>query len=94
MLDADANAACNILARMYDDEITLYMSHGEVKALLAERTKLSVGTARPGLELRCNRVPINRERITGAGTEVCRLYGTRLMWNYTATVKVRTSIPA
>ena len=52
MLDADANAACNILARLYDDEITLYMPHREVKALLAERTRLSVGTAPPGLELR------------------------------------------
>ena len=52
VLDADANAACNILARLYDDEITLYMPHGEVKALLAERTRLSVGTAPPGLELR------------------------------------------
>ena len=49
---ADANAACNIPARPYDDEITLYMPHGEVKARLAERTRLLVGTARPGLELR------------------------------------------
>ena len=49
--DADANAACNIPARLYDAEITLYMPHGEVKALLVERTRLSVGTARPGLEL-------------------------------------------
>ena len=50
--DADANAACNVPARPCDDEITLYMPHGEVKALLAERTRLSVGTARPRLELR------------------------------------------
>ena len=50
--DADANAACNIPARLYDDEITLYTPFREVKALLAERTRLSVGTARPGLELR------------------------------------------
>ncbi len=52
VLDADANAACNILARLYDEEITLYMPYREVKALLAERTRLSVGTAPPGLELR------------------------------------------
>ncbi|MXZ26462.1 MAG: transposase, partial [Caldilineaceae bacterium SB0665_bin_21] len=52
VLDADANAACNILARLYDDEITLYTPFREVKALLVERTRLSVGTAPPGLELR------------------------------------------
>ncbi len=40
------------LQRLYDEEITLYMPHGEVKALLAERTRTTVGTARPGLELR------------------------------------------
>ena len=50
--DADVNATCNIPARLYDEEITLYMPHGEVKALLAERTRTAVGTARPGLELR------------------------------------------
>ncbi|MYC61895.1 MAG: transposase [Caldilineaceae bacterium SB0661_bin_34] len=52
VLDADTNAACNILARLYDEEITLYMPHGEAKSLLAERTRQSMGTARPGLELR------------------------------------------
>ena len=52
VLDADTNAACNILARLYDDEITLYTPFREVKALLVERTRLSVGTAPPGLELR------------------------------------------
>ena len=52
VLDADVNAACNILARLYDEEITLYMSYREVKALLAERTRTAVGTAPPGLELR------------------------------------------
>ena len=52
VLDADANAACNILARLYDDGITLYTPFREVKALLVERTRLSVGTAPPGLELR------------------------------------------
>ena len=52
VLDADANAACNILARLYDDEITLYTPYRDVRALLVERTRLSVGTAPPGLELR------------------------------------------
>ena len=52
VLEADANAACNILARLYDEEITLYTPFREVKALLADRIRLSVGTAPPGLELR------------------------------------------
>ena len=52
VLDADVNAACNILARLYDEEITLYMPYREVKALLAERTRTAVGTAPSGLELR------------------------------------------
>ncbi len=45
------NAACNILARLYDEEIKLHMPYREVKALLAERTGTAVGIARPGLEL-------------------------------------------
>ena len=52
VLDADVNAACNILARLYDEEITLYTPYRDVRALLAERTRQSVGTAPPGLELR------------------------------------------
>ena len=52
VLDADTNAACNILARLYDEEITLYMPYRDVRALLAERTRTAVGTAPPGLELR------------------------------------------
>ena len=52
VLDADINAACNILARLYDDEITLYMPYRDVRALLAERTRTAVGAAPPGLELR------------------------------------------
>ncbi|MXZ24318.1 MAG: transposase [Caldilineaceae bacterium SB0665_bin_21] len=52
VLDADVNAACNILARLYDEEIMLYTPYREVRALLAERTRPSVGTAPPGLELR------------------------------------------
>ena len=57
VLDADANAACNILARLYDDEITLYMPYRDVRALLAERTRTAVGTAPPGLELRGHATP-------------------------------------
>ena len=52
VLDADGNAACNIPARLYDEEITLYTPYRDVRALLAERTRTTVGTARPGLELR------------------------------------------
>ncbi len=52
VLDADTNAACNILARLYDEEITLYTPYRDVRALLAERTRTAVGTAPPGLELR------------------------------------------
>ena len=51
VLDADTNAACNILERAYDDEITLYTPYRKVKALLLERTRTAVGTAPPGLEL-------------------------------------------
>ncbi len=50
--DADTKAACNIPARLYDDGIALYMPYRDVRALLAERTRTAVGTARPGLELR------------------------------------------
>ena len=52
VLDADAHAACNIPARLYDGEITLYTPFREVKALLAERIRTAAGTAPPGLELR------------------------------------------
>ncbi len=52
VLDADVNAACNILARLYDEEITLYTPYRDVRALLVERTRTAVGTAPPGLELR------------------------------------------
>ena len=50
VLDADTNAARNILARMYDEEITLYTPFREVKRLLRDRTGTPVGTAPPGLE--------------------------------------------
>ena len=75
VMEADANAACNIPARLYDDEITLYTPFREVKALLAERIRTAAGTAPPGLELRgaCNHDPINRERIARAGTVMYQL---------------------
>ncbi|MDE0673229.1 MAG: transposase [Caldilineaceae bacterium] len=55
--DADANAACNILARLYDEKITLYTPYREMRALLAERTRTAVGIAPPGLELRGRATP-------------------------------------
>ncbi len=73
--DADANAACNIPARLYDDEITLYTPFREVKALLAERTQDRGGdcSTRPQVVGTCNHDPINRERITRAGTVMYQL---------------------
>ena len=50
VLDADTNAARDILARLYDDEITLYTPFREVKRLLQDRSGTTVGTAPPGLE--------------------------------------------
>ena len=50
VLDADTNAARNILQRMYDDEITLYTPYREVKRLLLDRNGTPDGTAHPGLE--------------------------------------------
>ena len=57
VLDADTNAARNILQRMYDDEITLYTPYQEVKRLLLNRIGTSVGTAPPGLEPATQRTP-------------------------------------
>ena len=74
VLDADANAACNILAGMHDDEITLYMSRGGQGPVRG--TNQAVGgdcPPRTRVAGACNGAPINRERITGVGTEVCRL---------------------
>ena len=51
-LDADTHAACNIPARLYDEEIALSMPYRDVRALLAERTRIAVGMAPPGLGLR------------------------------------------
>ena len=50
VLDADTNAARNILQRLYDDGITLYMPYREVKRLLLDRSGTPDGTAHPGLE--------------------------------------------
>ncbi len=50
VLDADTNAARNILQRMYDDGITLYTPYREVKRLLLDRSGTTDGTAHPGLE--------------------------------------------
>ncbi len=52
VLDSDANAACNILARLYDQEITLYIPYGDMCSLLAERIRTAVGAAPPGLGFR------------------------------------------
>ena len=45
------DAACNIPARLYDDESTLYTPCREAKVLAAERTRTMVGTALPRREL-------------------------------------------
>ena len=50
MPDADTNAVRNILQRLYDDGIALYIPFKAVKALLRERTGTTDGTAHPGLE--------------------------------------------
>lgn len=60
VLDADVNAAINILARLYDKEINLYTSAEKVKEILIHRTEAvlsaSVETAQLGLQ---NVAPIN-----------------------------------
>ncbi len=50
VLDADTNAARNILQRMYDPEIDLYTPYRKVKRLLQHRIGTTDGTAHPGLE--------------------------------------------
>ena len=47
VLDADANAARNILARLYDAEISLHTPPREVKRLLRDRTGNSGGDGPP-----------------------------------------------
>ncbi len=61
VLDADQNAAANILARLSDTGIHLYMPYKQVKDILLQRTARfketdvfrsgTVGTAQPGLQL-------------------------------------------
>ncbi len=50
VLDADTNAARNILQRLYDPEIDLYTPYRKVKRLLRDRSGTPDGTAHPGLE--------------------------------------------
>ena len=57
VLDADTNAARNILQRLYDPEIDRYTPHREVKRLLLDRIGTSDGTAHPGLEPSGPRTP-------------------------------------
>lgn len=62
VLDADINAAINILARLYDSEINLYTSAEKVKEILTKRANAvlsaSVETAQLGLQ---DVTPINLE---------------------------------
>ena len=62
VLDADINAAINILARLYDSEINLYTSAEKVKEILTKRANAvlsaSVETAQLGLQ---QVVPVNLE---------------------------------
>lgn len=62
VLDADVNAAINILARLYDKEINLYTSAEKVKEILIHRAEAvlsaSVETAQLGLQ---QVVPVNLE---------------------------------
>lgn len=62
VLDADINAAINILARLYDSEINLYTSAEKVKEILTKRANVvlsaSVETAQLGLQ---DVAPINLE---------------------------------
>ena len=68
VLDADVNAAINILARLYDKEINLYTSAEKVKEILTKRANAvlsaSVETAQLGLQ---QVVPINLELSAKSG---------------------------
>ena len=62
VLDADINAARNILQRMYDPEIDRYTPYREVKRLLQNRIGTTDGTAHPRLELQGNlTIPLSTE---------------------------------
>ena len=68
VLDADINAAINILARLYDSEINLYTPAEKVKEILTKRANAvlsaSVETAQLGLQ---QVVPINLELSAKSG---------------------------
>ena len=52
VLQADVNAARNVLARLYDSEISRWMPYKQVKAILLKRNSCqSVETVQPGLQL-------------------------------------------
>ena len=52
VLQADVNAARNVLARLYDQEIDRWTPYQKVKAILLKRTECHpVETAQPGLQL-------------------------------------------
>lgn len=52
VLQADVNAARNVLARLYDQEIDRWTPFQKVKAILLKRTECHpVETAQPGLQL-------------------------------------------
>ena len=68
VLDADINAAINILARLYDSEINLYTPAEKVKEILTRRANAvflaSVETAQLGLQ---QVVPVNLGLLAKSG---------------------------
>ena len=69
VLNADHNAARNILARLTDPDITLYMPYGKVKLILLERTEQARRLGLLNQDTSCNGSSnqssvINSERIT------------------------------
>ena len=63
VLQADENAARNVLARLHDPGIDRWTPFKKVKSILLERTEcLRLSTAQPGFQLQVER-PINGERI-------------------------------
>ena len=62
VLQADINAARNVLARLYDSEINRWTPYKQVKALLLKRNSCqSVETAQPGFQLRTLRLSTESE---------------------------------
>ena len=74
--DADISAACNNLARLDDDGKTLHMTLRGC-ARPARGTNLDRGgdlfATRARVAGTCNSTPVNRERSTRVGPEVCRV---------------------